>query len=126
MIEFFKRKRTWQAVGFTLLFVWGLEFLIWTLTTEGLWLIVHLVSSWPLIAWAVILFFWIDRKKGPDNYHVYFQGLSSEELARAEEYIKRNISRNSSENPAGTERESGVSSTWSTDQSTVRPEDGKA
>ena len=79
----------------------------------------------PMAFWVYWVWAWVKRKKSPDLYTMYFQGLSSEELTRAREYVERNISRNRAEDSAGAERESGVSSTWSHDIPESRPKDGK-
>lgn len=117
----FLRYMTW-----ILLFIFGTTIFADGLIRSDAWGWFGIFCVLPLTVWAIWTYFWIDKKKGPDTYNVYFQGLSNEELARAREYVKGNISRNSASDPEGTERVAKKRFAWGTHKSEARSEDGEA
>lgn len=138
-------KKILLQVGWSLWFFWGLCLLIWSMINhENLSIWAFTLSMIPIVFWATFTFQWIDSKikqpkfpglrytKGGYWYDLYtgkqlvsvrIEGLRPK-ITIYDEW--RDSSGDGSEDSAGAERESGVSSTRSHDIPESRPKDGKA
>ena len=47
--------------------VLSLRFLVWALSTPGLELYFGMIADWPLIVWAVLVLYYIERKAHGSN-----------------------------------------------------------
>ena len=59
-----------RSIAIVLPLVLALRFLVWALSTPGLELYFGMIADWPLIVWAVLVLYYIERKAHGSNSSV--------------------------------------------------------